>query len=198
MLRESAIIMLADSVEAAGRSLRKVTPQAIDDLTAKGLPGLRLKLPLDRIHQAFHHIFVVFSVPYVANAAGVFRQLVELVKKTGLPGGSWPVLPRTPIVAQSMYQNGAQPTAKRTRSTVVFELGQFAHQDGEHFLKEILSIGMLHLVSLEPPPQQRCIQLHQPIPRLGIRLLANSIQEAERSLVHRSAESISPLCYHRT
>ena len=32
--RESAIIMLADSVEAAGRSLRKVTPQAIDDLIA--------------------------------------------------------------------------------------------------------------------------------------------------------------------
>lgn len=32
--RESAIIMLADSVEAAGRSLRKVTPQAIDELIA--------------------------------------------------------------------------------------------------------------------------------------------------------------------
>lgn len=30
--RESAIIMLADSVEAAGRSLRKVTPQSIDEL----------------------------------------------------------------------------------------------------------------------------------------------------------------------
>lgn len=29
---ESAIIMLADSIEAAGRSLRKVTPQAIDEL----------------------------------------------------------------------------------------------------------------------------------------------------------------------
>lgn len=32
---ESAIIMLADSVEAAGRSLRKVTPQSIDELIAK-------------------------------------------------------------------------------------------------------------------------------------------------------------------
>ncbi len=32
LFRESAIIMLADSVEAAGRSLRKVTPQAIDEL----------------------------------------------------------------------------------------------------------------------------------------------------------------------
>ncbi|MDV7402851.1 hypothetical protein RZS08_66120, partial [Arthrospira platensis SPKY1] len=36
---ESAIIMLADSVEAAGRSLRKVTPQSIAELVDKITAG---------------------------------------------------------------------------------------------------------------------------------------------------------------
>ena len=152
-----------------------ISPPAIDDLTVKGLPSPRLKLPSDRVQQAFHHMLVVFLVPHPANTAGIVRQLVELLEKASLPGSYWPILPGAPEVTQSVYQNGAQPTPKGALATVVFELGQIAHHDGEHFLEKIVSVGILHVVSFEPPLQQRRIQLHQPIPRLGISPLASTI-----------------------
>lgn len=56
LFRESAIIMLADSVEAAGRSLRKVTPQAIDDLIASIFNARMEDGQLDRCPLTFQEL----------------------------------------------------------------------------------------------------------------------------------------------
>jgi len=53
---ESAIIMLADSVEAAGRSLRKITPQAIDELIDKIITARVEDGQLDRCPLTFQQL----------------------------------------------------------------------------------------------------------------------------------------------
>ncbi len=53
---ESAIIMLADSVEAAGRSLRKVTPQSIDELIEKIVTARVEDGQLDRCPLTFQQL----------------------------------------------------------------------------------------------------------------------------------------------
>ena len=81
---ESAIIMLADSVEAAGRSLRKVTPQAIDDLIA-GIFRSRLEDgQLDESSLTFQQLSRIresFSFPLL----NMLHARIEYPKEGGVP-----------------------------------------------------------------------------------------------------------------
>lgn len=97
---ESAIIMLADSVEAAGRSLRKVTPQAVDELieqivTARVEDGQLDRCPLTfqqlaKIRESFSFTLLNMLHARVEYPKEALDGEKKAKKKTTKRGGSSP------------------------------------------------------------------------------------------------------------
>lgn len=160
---------------------------AVDDLESKGLPGFRLEPGSDRLHKLLHDELVVFAVPRSGQAAARVGELVKMPGEVRAPHRNGAIVARPPEVSQAVDEDGAEPASKSARSLVVLELGELAHDHGEHFLDEIVGIGRLDVISSEPTLQQRRIEFEEPAPRLGVARAANAIQEAQRGLVHLSA-----------
>jgi hypothetical protein len=84
-----------------------------------------------------------------------------------------------------MDQDEPQPAAEGPRPPVVLEQGQLPDEHGQHVLDEVVRVGGLQVGAAEPALQQRRVDIDQALPRGGLRLPAQPIQQADRGFGHR-------------
>src|SRR5262245_56530987 len=127
---------------------------------------------------------VMLLVPQPAQTTIGVLQLCRRPLQVAISCGSGTGLARSPEVTQAIGKNGAKPAAKGTGAPIVLKLWQFADDDCQHVLHQVVGIGRLQMMATQPVAQERRVQLHQPCPRPLVGLLAKSLQQADRCLGH--------------
>ena len=69
--------------------------------------------------------------------------------------------------------------AKRSGPSVVFEIRDIPANIRHDFLNDIIGILRLHALAAQPAMYERVIQFGKLIPRCGVGLIANTVQQAD-------------------
>src|SRR5262245_9709522 len=132
------------------------------------------------LQQAVDDIAVVLLVP---EAAEIAVWILELVKHR-LPGAAARVrragLQSPPEAAQPVDRDRAQPVAESPGLATMLEDRQLPDQHGEHFLGEIIQVGLPYPLAAQPTVDQRRIEIHQPLPGAGVGRVTEPLQKTSR------------------
>ena len=86
-----------------------------------------------------------------------------------------------PSVAQlAAFDQGRLDTADWAE--VVLELRQFADEDAQHLLCQVLDVGGLHPLVAQPAGDERRVQRDEALPRGRIRPQPEALQQADRGV----------------
>jgi hypothetical protein len=102
--------------------------------------------------------------------------LIEHVLEIAAAGSKRASLPRPPEVPQAVHGGYPQPGTEGARPAAVPEARQLAHQGGEHLLNQVVRVRGLQTLPAKPTPDQRRVEIHQPLPGGGVRLEAQTLQ----------------------
>src|SRR5262245_61530315 len=123
-------------------------------------------------------MLIVFLVPELAEVAARIFQLFGHLRERAA-GRDGAALTSAIKTAQSVRQNGAQPAAEAAAVRLILEARQLLQQHPENVLEEIIHILGLESGASQPVAQERRVEIDEPLPRLRVGLVAQSLQQAD-------------------
>jgi hypothetical protein len=133
------------------------------------------------------HVGVVFSVPLKGEVAVRVLELVE--HPVGL-FGSRHLASLPPLLANTMDGDRSQPGAKRARSLVVAEAGEFPDNHRKHILGKVVRLLLGDVKHAEPAADQGQIDVNQPMPRIVVVATFQPVEQGQRRRHHLPLHSV--------
>ena len=131
--------------------------------------------------QLLNELAVVFAVPFQAQRTMWIGPVIEDVRCDNSMGV---VAQSLPVFAEAIDGDCFQPKSKGTDATVVVELRQSPHHDGQHILHDVVAVTDDQSLALQPAPDERFVKCVPALPGQPVRPGPNQLQQTVRRAVH--------------